>query len=298
MTKETGSFTIEAPVEKVFDFAKDIGKLWGSFPGIIVRDVHLTPDGAGSSVDWATKVLGVAVYQGHSEYTEVVPNERIRAKSDVMGGPTFLFTFEPTGEESTTVTVEGEYHFDVPVIGDQLDHLYAKLGGGSTAWSELAESMNQKIAGTAPPESGTLTRTIVIGVPVERAFTAALDLGKLWTYFPDVAVRDVKLTPEGVGSSVRIYSHALGLHMEGTGRIIEVVPNERIVVKAHFGPENPLWTFTFEPVESGTQLTVQGAWHVGFPRVGSAIEDRMAKSHTEFVEEMLAAIKADLEAAG
>ncbi|HSN43797.1 MAG TPA: SRPBCC family protein [Propionibacteriaceae bacterium] len=293
MAKEAGSVIIDAPVEKVFDFVKDIGKMWGSFPGVAVQSVHQTPDGVGSSVEWASKMMGLTVFHGHTEYTEVVPNERIRAKTDVVADPTFLFTFDPTPEGGTTFTIEGDYHFDVPVVGNQIDHLYAKLVPNTM--TDFLAGIKGKIEGSPPAEPGTLTREITIVAPVEDVFEVALDLGKLWTYFPDVAVRDVKMTPEGVGSSARIYTHMFGLHFEGSGEILEMVRNERIVVKAHFGPENPMWTFSFKPVASGTLMTVHGAWHVGIPRVGPSIETSMAKSHISFVEEMLANFKADLE---
>ena len=298
MTKETGSVTINAPVKEVFDFAKDIGRLWNSWPGVAVRDVHHTPDGVGSGAHWTSRMLGMPVFQGRVEFTEVVPNERIRAKSSVIAGPAFLFTFDPLPDGATTFAIEAEYHFEVPVIGNQLDQLYARLT--PNALTDFAAGVKAQLEGVAvpvePQPGATLTRQVTINAPVEKVFDVARDISKFWAYFPDVAVREVKVTPDGVGSSVRLYTHELGLHFEGVAEIIEVVRNQRIVVKVTFGPESPVWTFTFEPVEGGTKLAAEGEWHVGIPGVGKPLGNLIAKSHTEFLETMLANIKADLEA--
>ena len=300
MTKATGSVTINAPVAEVFDFAKDIGKLWSSWPGVAVRDVHHTPDGVGSTAHFASKMLGMPVFQGQVEFTEVVPNERIRVTSNVLAEPHFLFTFGSAAEGGTEFAIEADYHFEVPVVGDQLDQLYARLT--PNALTEFAGGVKAQIEGVAAPTEkkpgAKLTREVTINAPVEKVFDVVRDIGRFWVYFPDVAVREVKVTPEGVGSSARIYTHELGLHFEGIAEIVEVVGNQRVVVKVTFGPESPLWTFSFEPVEGGTKLAAEGEWHVDIPGVGKPIGNLIAKSHTEFLEAMLANIKADLEATG
>lgn len=299
MTKATGSVIINAPVAEVFDFAKDIGSLWSSWPGVTVRDVQRTPDGVGSTARFASKMFGMPVFQGQVEFTEVVPNERIRVTSNVVAEPHFLFTFGSAADGGTDFAIEADYHFEVPVVGDQLDQLYARLTPNALA--EFAGGVKAQIEGVAVPverEPGaTLTREVVINAPVEKVFDVVRDIGKLWVHFPDVAVREVKLTPEGVGSSARMYTHELGLHFEGVAEVVEVVPNQRVVVQIRFGPESPRWTFSVEPVADGTKLAAQGEWHVNIPGVGKPIGNLIAKSHTEFLEAMLANIKADLEAA-
>lgn len=70
-----------------------------------------------------------------------------------------------------------------------------------------------------------LTKSVTINAPVDKVFDFALDVGELWTSYPDVAVREVQLKPGGVGTSARLYSHGLGLHMEGAIEYTEVVPN-------------------------------------------------------------------------
>lgn len=72
----------------------------------------------------------------------------------------------------------------------------------------------------------------------------------------------------------------------------EVTRPERIIAQvAGFGPDNPTWTFTFEPVDGGTKLTAQGEWHINLPAVGGPMEGMMAKEHEGFVETMLTNVK-------
>lgn len=141
----------------------------------------------------------------------------------------------------------------------------------------------------------TLTRSITISVPTERVFDHVLDIRKFWVW-PDIALTDVRQTPDGVGSTARIWTHVLGFHMEGRLEYTEVLRPERIEATVGFALEHPTWTFTFEPVESGTKLTAQGEWHVRVPAVGRAFEKRMAKEHEEFLERLLAQVKDELEA--
>lgn len=141
----------------------------------------------------------------------------------------------------------------------------------------------------------TLTRSIIIDAPVDRVFDFALDISHLWKA-QDVALMDVDIKPEGVGTSARLYSHLLGFHLEGGVEYIEVVPGQRIVAQAHWFAEKPMWTFTFEPADGGTKVTAEGEWDLSVPVVGKPIERMMVKEHEPFVEEMLANLKAQVEA--
>ncbi len=142
----------------------------------------------------------------------------------------------------------------------------------------------------------TLTRSITINAPVETVFGFVKDLGKLWVAWPGVAVREVELKPDGVGSSGLFYSHFLGLHFEGRVEFTEVVPEKRILAEVSSGGEHPTWEFTFEPVEGGTELTVQGEWHMNVPGVGKPVEGLMVKGHERGLESWLANIKSQVEA--
>lgn len=295
MAKVTRTTTINAPVEKTFGFAKDIGQLWSSWPDVDVRDVTVTPDGVGSSAHWSTGKWGIHVIGGRIDYTQVVPDQRIIAESST--GPVFTFTFEPK-ENATVLTVDCEWHTEVPVVGGPIDDFLEK-------WTERdleawLVRIKAKVEGVTPATesepAGSLTRAITINAPAEKVFGFVADLGRLWSYFPDTAVREVNLTAAGVGSSVRLYSHWRGLHMEGAVEVTEVVRSERLVMKASFVGEHPTWTFTFAPEGDATRLTVLGEWRVDVPGVGPRIGALMAKEHQSGLEEMLAGIKAHAEA--
>lgn len=141
----------------------------------------------------------------------------------------------------------------------------------------------------------TLTRSITIQAPVETVFGIALDISKLWRA-EDVALADVDIKPEGVGTSARVFSHLLGFHIEGGLEYTEVIPLERIVVQVHFFGEKPTWTFTFQPTEDGTTVTGVGEWTMNVPLVGRPIEGMMVKGHEPFLEGMLDHLKSQAEA--
>lgn len=141
----------------------------------------------------------------------------------------------------------------------------------------------------------TLTRSITVKAPVETVFDYVLDIRKFWVW-PDMALADVVQTPDGVGSSARIWTHFLAFHMEGGLEYTEVVRPERIKAEVGFAVEHPTWVFTFKPVDGGTKLTAQGEWHVGLPVVGNTFERLMVKEHEGFLDKVLARVKEELEA--
>ena len=141
----------------------------------------------------------------------------------------------------------------------------------------------------------TLTRSITIDAPADKVFDRVLDIESFWTW-PDMVLVDVRRTDDGVGSTARIWTHAFGFHLEGGLEYTEVLRPERIKVTVGFALEHPTWTFTFVSADGGTTLTAQGEWHVNVPIVGPAFEKQMVKEHEEFVEQLLAKVKAAVEA--
>lgn len=118
----------------------------------------------------------------------------------------------------------------------------------------------------------SLTFRWIIGInaPVEQVFSY---LRKPENMFraegggdPRIGVCDVKVTPDGVGSTGRNVFPLpglgrLGITGEVVNEIIEVVPNRRLVVKS--SPSrgrvfkfNGTWTWTFEPENGATKLIV------------------------------------------
>jgi uncharacterized protein YndB with AHSA1/START domain len=141
----------------------------------------------------------------------------------------------------------------------------------------------------------TLQRSITVDAPVDTVFDFALDIGQLWRW-KDVALTDIDIKPEGVGTSARMYSHFLAFHIEGGIEYTEVVPGQRIVAQVHFFAEKPTWTFTFEPADGGTKVSAEGEWIVRLPMAGKPLEEMMVKEHAPYLEAMLLNVKTQVEA--
>ena len=75
----TRSVLIAAPVEEVFTYLRD-PEWFADYPGTEVSDIHVTPEGVGTSVRWTDHLLGIPVSVTHT-FTEVVPNQRIVSTS-------------------------------------------------------------------------------------------------------------------------------------------------------------------------------------------------------------------------
>lgn len=301
MARIERTVTIAAPVEEAFSVARDIERLWTAMPDVGVSNVVQTPEVVGSRAEWKARVVGPLHMEGQVEYTEVVPPERIVVKSST--GPTFTFTFKPS-EGGTEAKVVCEWTFDTPLVGAPLEGITKLMSQHDIA--TFMTNLKAAVEGVPPAQDdhvsagtpgGRLARSVTIDAPVERVFADLLNLGTFWAGGPDVATREVSLTPEGVGSSARIYSHWLGLHMEGVIEIVDVAPHERVVMKASFGLEGPTWTFTVEQVAGGTELVGEGEWHVGVPGAGRRLESWAAAMHDDFLEGMLHSAKERVESA-
>ena len=130
MSKLTRSVTVDVPVEKLFDFASDPGRLWSSMPDVVIRDRVLTPEIVGSKatlIALSVHRLLLGVYmEGTVEYTDVTPNKTIVARVHFAGeSPTWTFSFAPT-EGGTSLAAEAEWHVNLPVVGDSLAAMEAK----------------------------------------------------------------------------------------------------------------------------------------------------------------------------
>ena len=136
------------------------------------------------------------------------------------------------------------------------------------------------------------SRTILVEAPVEEVFGVAKDVGRLWALWPDVAVRDVRLTEDGVGSSAQWFLRVMGFVVQGRVEITEIVPNERVRAVSSKGP---VFDFTFEPVDGGTRLTLGCEWHETVPVVGGLLEGWEAKRTAKDLDTALANLKAQAE---
>ena len=103
-----------------------------------------------------------------------------------------------------------------------------------------------------------MKRSIHIEAPVEKVFDFFKDprnMQELAVTTP-FAVKDVKLTEEGVGSYYGWVFKTPGLRIEGFDVYTEFVPNQRITDKCSW-PLFGDFTFSFAPEGSGMQLTTE-----------------------------------------
>jgi len=140
-------------------------------------------------------------------------------------------------------------------------------------------------------------RSVHIDAPVEKVFDYVKDPHHFFEAFDEewrrhMALTEVNLTPDGVGSTVRIMGRMFLLfHMEWVLTREEYVPNERIVDRASAGG---VWTYTFEPDATGTTLSMAFGWSSKVPLVGEVV-DRVSWDGDRDLDLMLANLKKAIE---
>ena len=114
MATAKNSIKINAPIEKVFDFLKPdiLPEIWPSL--VEVKNITELPNGR-YSWDWKYNMAGMN-FNGTSENTEVVPNER--TVSETTGGieSTITWLFE-SNDGGTKVTIVADYTVPVTLVG-------------------------------------------------------------------------------------------------------------------------------------------------------------------------------------
>ncbi|HEU5083159.1 MAG TPA: SRPBCC family protein [Acidimicrobiales bacterium] len=125
MIKTAETIYIDAPVEQVFDFYKDVENWPTVAPAWLkwsVKDVKRTPELTGTTFAYEAKMAGAINMQGDIEIVEAVPNERIVMRdTGPAGGPqteTFLFDSVNSGMTLTVVDErQGTRLEHLPVVG-------------------------------------------------------------------------------------------------------------------------------------------------------------------------------------
>jgi hypothetical protein len=140
-------------------------------------------------------------------------------------------------------------------------------------------------------------RNVHIDAPVEKVFDYVQDPHHFFEAFDEewrrhMALAEVTLTPEGVGSTVRMMGRMFFLfHMEWVLTREEYVSNERIVDRANTGG---VFTYTFEPDETGTTLSLGFGWSSKVPLVAEVV-DRVSWNGDRDLDLVLANIKKAIE---
>ncbi len=115
MAKIESSVTINAPVEKVFEYAAQPENLPEIWPSLVeVSNIKELPNG-GHSWEWVYKMAGMR-FSGASTQTEFVVNERTVDESTGGIESTITWLFQPE-DGGTKLTSLVEYKIPVPLLG-------------------------------------------------------------------------------------------------------------------------------------------------------------------------------------
>jgi len=124
MAKGEKTITINAPVEKVFEYVDEPTNLLEIWPSMVeVKNVKRLPNG-GTSFEWVYKMAGMR-FKGTNEDTEYVPNQRVVSKTKGGIKSTLIWTFQPE-DGRTKLTVEVEYIVPIPLIGKLAEAIIIK----------------------------------------------------------------------------------------------------------------------------------------------------------------------------
>jgi uncharacterized membrane protein len=116
MAKIERTITINAPVEKVFEYLAQPTNLPEIWPSLVeVKDVKQTPQHVGDTFNWIYKMAGMR-FEGSTQTTEYVSNERIVTKNTSGIPSTFVYTFEAE-DGHTRFHEEIEYTIPIPLLG-------------------------------------------------------------------------------------------------------------------------------------------------------------------------------------
>ena len=123
MAKIEKSITINAPVEKVFNYIADPMTQPEWLPSLMeVKDV--SGSGVGQHLRWTYKMAGVLL-KGETTVTEHIPNKRRVTQTKGGVTSTWIFDFE-THDGGTKVQLSIEYTIPVPVIGKLAEKIVLK----------------------------------------------------------------------------------------------------------------------------------------------------------------------------
>lgn len=286
---------INAPVDTVFTFLSDPTRWMLAFPGDSeVADVEVKPGGVGTSAKWSAKVFGVHMSVTH-EYREVIPDKRIVSKASV--GPVITFSLEPQGTR-TVLSVEQGFDIQTPLVRVPLQALFARwaeddIEGLAANIKSLVETGQKTVLEPEKRPAHTLTWSGAISIqsPVERVFDLVKD-PTVWLG-PDVRISDLRVAPEGVGTTFEASWHVLGIPLKTTHEYTEFVPNEHFTSKAALGP---VFVVAVAPEDGGTRLSMRSDV-VPSNWADAAVDSLVMKLSERSQEELLAGIKAKAEGA-
>ncbi|MBP1136394.1 uncharacterized protein YndB with AHSA1/START domain [Arthrobacter sp. PvP023] len=138
-----------------------------------------------------------------------------------------------------------------------------------------------------------VVHSTTINAPVDKVYSFLSDPTHWMTAMPgESEVTHLDIKPGGAGTSARWSAKMWGVPMSVTHEYRDVVPNQRIVSKASVGP---VLTFSLEPVDDGTELTVEEHLDINAPLVRVPVQALFARWTDNDLRGMVANIKSLIE---
>ncbi|MFC1963648.1 SRPBCC family protein [Chloroflexota bacterium] len=124
MARVEKSTTINAPLEKVFNYIAEPTNLLEIWPSLIdVKDVYWIV--TGRRARWAYKMAGI-LFEGTAEDSEYKVNDRIVTETKQGIRSTIAWIFKPDAD-GTKVTLIVEYSVPIPVLGKLAEIIINKI---------------------------------------------------------------------------------------------------------------------------------------------------------------------------
>lgn len=138
-----------------------------------------------------------------------------------------------------------------------------------------------------------LKHSVVVAAPVDRVFGYVADPKTMVEWLPSMMeIRDVIGT--GAGQQYGWTYKYVGLLLNGQSTVVEHVPNEMSVHQT-IGTINSVWTFTVEPHDDGTSLTLEVEYNIPIPVLGKLAERVVVRRDARALDFALTNVKELLE---
>lgn len=125
MAKVKKSITINAPLDKVFEYTTDQSNLPEIWPSLIENNVIERLPNGGARTQYVYKMAGMQ-FEGSSVDTEFIPNERVVSVTKEGIESEIIWEYQPQGE-ATKVTFKGEYTVPIPLLGKLAEAAIVKM---------------------------------------------------------------------------------------------------------------------------------------------------------------------------
>jgi uncharacterized membrane protein len=139
-----------------------------------------------------------------------------------------------------------------------------------------------------------IEKSININALVEKVFSYMAEPTHLPEIWPNLKnVRDV-IRAEGKVTSYHWTYRMAGISFEGEAKIVESVPNQRVVVQNSGGIPS-IFVWTYQPEDGGSQVTVEVDYTVPSAVLGKLTKSFLTRQNEYDAEKVLANLKAKME---